>query len=371
MGRFDFYIIERQLKIFALLIGTLVTVFWINLSARGFAEFFSDSQAIKLFLLYVFYELPTSLFQSLTLAAYAAATYVSYRLYSDQELWAMQSAGASPVRLMRPFMGFGAMMAVLAAILVHEILPDSRSQGAGIRIRMQSDISQFRIQPGQFLFPTDGVAMFVRDVSDEMELLDVFIHSGGSHQKNRISHFAKTGRMTQFDGDTLFEMKDGMTQLWDPKVSTIRLIEFDTMRFNLSELAQEFSDTPRPKRHITSLELLRQLQNEQSEDTVKHRLWVEIHRRIAYSLAAFLFPIIGAAALAAAETYRIRLVLPIVGSLTATVGLFLLGEFFRDWVRESGTSIAQMYLPTLLGAVLALGLIVASLRPMRLMVAKQ
>lgn len=371
MVRFDFYVIERQLKIFALLVGTLVIVVWINLSARGFAEFFSDSQAIKLLLLYVFYELPPSLFQSLTLAAYASAVYVSYRLYSDRELWAMQSAGASPVRLMRPFMWFGVMMAGLAAILVHEILPDSLSQGAGIRIRMQSDVSQFRIKPGQFLFPADGVAVFVRDVSDEGELLDVFIHTGESHRKNRISHFAKTARMTQFDGDTLFEMKDGMTQLWDPKVNTIRVFEFDTMRFNLSELAQEFSNAPRLERYITSLELLRQLKSDQGEDGVEHRLWVEIHRRIVYSLAAFLFPMIGAAALAAAETYRIRRVLPIVASLATIVGLFLLGEFFRDWVQESGASTAQMYLPALLGAGLTLGLIVASLRPMRLMATKQ
>ena len=363
MARFDFYVIERQLAIFALLIGTLVTVIWINLAARGFSEFFSDTQAIRLLLLYVLFELPPSLFQSLTLAAFASSAYVAHRLYADRELWAMQSAGASPVRLMKPFAAFGILMAALSSVLVHEILPDSLSQGAGIKVRLQADISQFRVKPGQFLFPVDGVAVFVRSLSDSGELQNVFVHHGQS-LKNEVTHFAKSARMVQSGSDTLFELQAGVTKFWDPKTNAIRTVGFDTMRFNLSELAQEFSGAPQLERYTTTASLLGRFgMDSASADPAGHRMQAEIHRRIAYSLAAFLFPVIGAASVTAGETFRVRRAVPIVSSLAAIVTLHLLGEFLRDQVLALGSTVYLLYLPAALGGALSLALIGFSLKP--------
>lgn len=354
MVRFDFYVIERQLKIFGLLVGTLVAVLWINLAARGFADFLSGSQAIRLLLVYIFYELPPSLYQSLALAAYASTTYVCYRLFVERELWAMQSAGASPARLMRPFLGFAALIAVLATILVHEILPDSSAQSAKIKIRLQSDISQFRVKPKQFLFPTDGVAIFVGDVSDQGELKNVFIHTGSDLDTRRVSHFAKTARMTKSGGDTLFEMSDGTTQLWDLKDDAIRWLEFEMIRFNVSELAEGLGGAPSLAKYATSLTLLRQLREDDISEIERHRIGVEIHQRIAYVMAALLFPIIGAAALILGAALRVRLFLPILASLGVIVSLFLLGEFLEDWVLVSGTTFLQLYISPLIGVLLTI-----------------
>ncbi len=362
MARFDFYVIERQLAIFGLLVGTLVTVFWINLTARGFAEFFSDTQAIPLLLLYVLYELPPSLFQSLPLAAYATSTYVADKLYADRELWAMQSAGASPARLLKPFAGFGVLMTLLSSVLVHEILPDSLSQAAGIKFRLQADISQFRIKSGQFLFPADGVAVFVHGLTESGQLQNVFIHHGQSGQ-NEVAHFAKSARMFQSDSDTLLEMQSGITQVWDPETNKISTIRFETMRFNLSEFAQEFTAVPKIERYTTTAGLFNRMEQESAAETsVLHRMQVEIHRRVGYSLAVFLFPVIGAAAVAAGDTFRLQRSIPIVGSLAATVTLHLLALFLRDQALAFGSSALILYLPAALGSAVSFALIALSLK---------
>lgn len=371
MSRFDYYVIERLLAIFGLLIATIVTVIWVNLAARGFSEFFSDTEAMSLLLSYVIYEFPPSLYQSLPLAAFASSVFITCRLYSDRELFAIFSAGVSPTRMIRPFVAFGALMAAISALLVHEILPNSLSQAAAIKIRIQADISQYRIKPGTFLFPMNGVAIFVGDISETGEFHDVFIHDGQS-QKNEITHFAETARLVESENDTLFEMITGKTLIWNPENNTTKIFGFDSVLLSLSELAQGASGAPQIGRYTTTLALWKQLQAVKTIDSsIAHGIKVEIHRRIAYSIATFLFSIIGVAAVFSAETYRIRQIVPVVFSTVVIVSLHLLREFFRDYSLTTQSSPYQLYVSVLLGFLIVLALMRSSHKPFRILSLQQ
>lgn len=349
LARFDYYVIERLLVIFGLLIMTLVTVIWINLAARGFTDFFSNTEAISLLLRYVMYEFPPSLFQSLPLAAFISSVFVTCRLYDERELNTVLSAGVSPARLLRPFAVFSVIMAVLSSILAHEILPSSLSQAAEIKIRMQADISQYRIKQGKFLFPINGVAIFVGEISETGELIDVFIHDAQS-QENEITYFANTASIIQSGTDTFFEMHAGTIQVWNPESRNARTFSFDSIRLSLSELAQGISGAPPTGKYTTTIQLWKQLQLAKvAESSDIHEIKVQINRRIVYSITTAIFAIIGALAVITSETFRISQWLSVTGSTIAIVVLYLFGEFAREHTLNNETSVLLMYIPVVLG----------------------
>ena len=362
MARFDYYVIEKQLAIFALIVGALVTIIWINLAARGFSEFFSDTQAVSLLLRYVLYELPPSLFQSLSLAAYATSVYVACRMIEDNEFSAIQSVGTSSIRIMRPFAIFGLLMAVFGAILVHDILPDSLSNGAALRARMQADLAQFRIRHGQFLFPAEGVAVYVRNQSESGELEKVFIHQDQSFYNN-VTHFSDTARLLQYHNSSLLEMQAGVTQLWDPNTKEVRVVGFDKLRFNLSEFAKDFGGA-QAVRYTNTVGLIKEYDRSVSPShPTNHVILVELYRRLSYSMTAFLFPVIGATAVAASHALGIRFSVPIVVSLVGIVSVYLSGEFLRNSALAFEVASSALFLPPLIAAIAVLALLGISQRP--------
>ncbi len=366
MSRFDFYVLERQIAVFVLLTGMLIVIFWINFTARGLSSFLADTQAIKLLLLYTFLDLPDSLYRALILGAYIPALYTAYRLYADRELWALQAAGASPARLLAPFLAFGILMITISSFLVHDILPNSRALGSEVRVRLQTDISQFRIKPGEFLFPADEIAFYVRDRSESGELLDVFLHHG-KRGGQEVTYIAETARMVEAGDQTLFEMQSGSTQIWDPDTDSIRIIQFEKARFNLSELARELSGSLRIERLTNSASLLNQLQ--QDEATTDHAkiqsTYAEIHRRVTYSLMTFLFPLIGAASVTASEALRFRRFVPIIVSPVMIAALFILNNHFHNLVISTQAPMILMYVPSILGILCIAVMTVVALKPYR------
>ena len=356
LARYDFYVLERLLTLFALLAGILVAMTWINVTVRGFADFLADSQVISILLRYAVLVLPESIYRALALSAYAAAVYVAVRLFSDREMTVFFAAGASPARLMVPFVGFGVLMMALASVLVHEIMPNSLAAESKLKVSVQTDITQIRIKTGQFLFPLDGVAIFVGGYSENGDFLNVFVHSSQDNDLE-VTHFAETGRLLRANDNTFLELNSGNTHMWHRKTGDIRTLAFKSVSFNLSELAQNLAAAPQRAKSETTSKLLDRLKSKRSSDILAaHEFKVEIHFRIANSLSALMFPVLGAAAVTAGYATGRRRAFAIVASLAAIILLHLTINQLRIEAR-SGASVYLMQIPALTALALSAALI--------------
>ena len=357
LARYDFYVVERLLVLFALLAGILVAITWVNLTIRGFADFLADSKIISMLLRYAVFVLPESIYRSLALSAYAASVYIAVRLFSDREMTVLFAAGASPARLMVPFVGFGALMMALSSILVHEIMPDSLAAESKLKVSVQTDISQIRIKTGQFLFPLDRVAVFVGGYSDNGDFRNVFVHYARDAE-NEITHFAETARLAREKGNTFLELNSGNTHFWNRNAGDIRTLAFESVSFNLSELAQDLSAPPQRAKSETTSDLLDRLKSKRRSDRLAaHDFRVEIHFRIANSMSALMFPVLGAAAVIAGYATGRRRGIAIVASLAAIFVLYLLINQMRSEARN-GDSVYLMHVPALIALILSAVLIV-------------
>ena len=105
----------------------LVLVYWINRAVVLFDQLIADGQSAAVFLEFTALTVPNVIRVVLPMAAFAAAVYVTNRLSSDSELVVVQTTGYSSFRLVRPVLVFGALVAVLMALLTHLLLPASTS----------------------------------------------------------------------------------------------------------------------------------------------------------------------------------------------------------------------------------------------------
>ena len=352
--------IERLLLVFGLILGVLVALNWINLAIRGFSDFLADAQSIGIFFQYALYVLPNSIYRTLALAAFAASVYVAYRMYADQEMSVLHAAGVTPARLMMPFVMFGVLSMVLTSVLVHEVVPDSRASEAGLRVRVQSDISQIRIRTGKFLFPMDRAAVFAEDVTEAGQSKNLFIHYV-TKERNEVTYFAENAELSRSGEDTLLNLNSGHIQIWEYNTKQIRSLNFDSIRFNLSELSRERVFVPLRIQMQNTVRLMKQLYgNNAVEDHLEQQIKIEVYRRIALALAAALFPILGAAALVAGNA-RGQKTLPVALAFIAVIVLYLLAEAIRDKARAGSFPPETLFAPAAIATVMSLILVASAM----------
>ena len=91
----------------------------------------------------------------------------------------VQATGYSPWRLARPVLVFGLIVALLTAVLTHVLVPASLAR---LR-RAQAEIARERHRRGccaraRSCTRSDGVTFYIREITPEGELRDVFLSDG-------------------------------------------------------------------------------------------------------------------------------------------------------------------------------------------------
>ena len=165
MTRFDRYMLSQFLVLFGFFALVLVSIVWINKAVSIFDKLIGDGQPAWVFLEFTALTLPAVIGVILPIAAFAAAVYVIHRLSSESELTVMQAMGYSPLRLMRPVLVFGLIVALMMSVLAHLLIPNSMSQ---LRLRedeVSRNISAQLLSDGEFLHPAPGITFYIREIT--------------------------------------------------------------------------------------------------------------------------------------------------------------------------------------------------------------
>lgn len=342
----------KQFLFFALV---LFGIYWTSRIVRILDGIMEGGQPLSSFFQYIALLSPASLLSVVSLTAFAAATYVADRQFADGELQALQGAGFRPVRLLLPFAVFGAAAFCASAALIHEIVPDSRARLDQLQRQIASDLAAKRLADNQFLFPVDGLALFIGEVTPEGEMLDIFIHDS-RNSTAEVTYLAERAALSRGGSGSHLLMWNGQSQELSSDGRRLSKLAYGQLRIDLAFATDDTSGPP-GLRTIPTSEKIQSLQSvvERLGVPARHVL-VELHERIAEPLYAFLFPLLGASSVFLAVAYRMSRSWAILFSAAAIVCVNVAANYFEDLTRAEGGYWPLMYLPAIVLALLAAGM---------------
>ena len=365
VSRFDRYLLSQLLALFGFFSLVLVGVYWINRAVGLFEQLIGDGQSALVFLEFSVLTLPNVIRLVLPVSAFVAAVYVANRLTSDSELVVMQATGFSAFRLARPVWYFGLIVALMMLLLMHVLVPASRGSLAARTAEVSQNVSARFLKDGQFLHPSAGITVYIREVAATGELLDLFL-ADDRDPAARVSYTAKKALFVRAaDGPKLL-MVDGMVQVLQADTQRLSVTRFADFTYDMAGLIAVPGPQDRTVDELSTAELLAASDAVQRETGESHAaLLFEAHSRIAQPFTATAAALIGFGSLLLGAFSRfglwrqilvsIALLLAVQGLQTLTTGAGI--------TREGGWVLA--YLPPLLGIAIAAFELWLSQRPRR------
>ncbi len=297
MGRYDRYILSQLLVLFSFFSLVLVSVYWVNTAVGLFDRLIASGQALRVFLEFSALSLPQIILLVLPVSAFVAAIYVTNRMISESELVVMQTAGCSAIRLLRPVFFFGIAVAVLIAILAHVLVPAARAQFMDRSREVSRDMTGRLLREGQFIHPTHGITVYIREITDLGEFRDLFLQDR-SDPAVEITYTAQRALLVDSEEGPRLVMFSGAAQTVQTADQRLTLVEFDDFSYDIGGLIDAPGGRLFNIRELGTLTLLfapREFIEAQGATVASYRF--EGHDRIARSFFALFVPIIAAATL--------------------------------------------------------------------------
>lgn len=358
--------LSRMLTLFGFFALVLVLIYWINNAVQLFDRLIADGQSTLVFLEFSALSLPAVILRILPIAAFAAALYATDRLAADSELVVVQATGFSPFRLARPAMAYALITALFTAVLANYLVPTSLKIYYQRITEVSESLTARLFTEGEFQTPVDGVTVFIRDVTPQGELVDIFV-SDARDPDVRHTYTASRAYLVRNDDRPQLVMIDGMAQSLRLGNDSLLVTQFDDFSYDLSAFV-----TGNPSRTIKVEELTTSaLLNADSDLSATTGLSIERltylgHERIALSGLTIAACMIGFATLLLGGFSRFgvwrqmvfAVFLIILVKLVDSAAISLSAQYPQAW--------ALAYVPSLFGFVIVWVLLSLSGRPFSL-----
>ncbi|PPB81616.1 lipopolysaccharide export system permease protein [Albidovulum inexpectatum] len=363
--RFDRYFLSRLMMLFGFFALILVAVYWVNRAVLLFDELIADGQSAWVFFEFTALTLPNVVRLVLPVAAFVAAVYTTNRLWAESELVVAQAAGMSPWRMARPVALFGLIVALMMAVLVHALVPASRSALNAKRAEITADTTAGLLKEGTFLHPAKGLTVYIRQIDDTGALRDIFVWDDRA-EGEQITHTARRAFLLSDNEGVRLVMFDGMAQSLDRDSRRLAVTRFSEFSLDLAALGTQIGDRRLDPDEVSTISLLR------ADPQVQERLRISPdmmryagHERFAQSLVALAVPLIGFGALMTAGFSRFGLWRQIVLATSLLVAVQFLVNGVASQISDRPELWPAVYLPPLVALAAAWGLLFVAGRPWR------
>lgn len=365
MVRLDRYVLSQLLVLFGFFSLVLVTVFWINRAVVLFERLISDGQSAWVFLEFTALGLPNLVTVVMPIASFATAVYVTNRLNNESELTVMLATGASPWRIARPVLYFGLFVFLMSSALHHVLLPMSQAQLSQREAEIAQNATAGLLTEGAFLSPAQGVTFYTREIQEDGVLRDVFLTDRRNPREEVIYTADKAYLVGQGESSTVI-MVDGMAQRLNVETRRLSTTNFRDFSFDITTLMGEEAMGSIQPAMLTSIVFLSDWQA-LSELTGRSigTLAEEFNGRFAEPLFCVVAAMIGFATLLLGGYSRFGVWREIVLAFGLLVLLDGARSAMRDPVRGDPTLWPLIYLPAILGGVLALLMLWQVAKPRR------
>ncbi|WP_297340023.1 LPS export ABC transporter permease LptF [Pseudophaeobacter sp.] len=364
MSRFDRYVLSQYLLFFSFFALILVAVFWVNRAVVLFDRLIGDGQTAIVFLEFTALTLPNLIRMVLPVAVFAAAVWVTNRLQSESELTVLQATGTSPWQMARPALGFGLITALMMSVLTHFLLPSSIGQLALREQEISRNVTAKLLTEGHFLHPAKGVTFYIRQIDSNGTLNDVFL-SDRRDPNQSMTYTGARAFLVRDEGKTHLIMVNGMAQRLDNRTKQMSTTNFSDFSYDISSLVNKSAITQRNIREISSWELLRNREDiNLSEGYSLGALAEEFHLRFARALICIAVALIGFSALMIGSHSRFGVWRQALLAFLLLIIVEGLRGVVSEPVRTNPDLWPLIYLPALIGLVIAVGFLQLAAHPL-------
>lgn len=355
VARFDRYMLSQLLLLFGFFALVLVALFWINRAVVLFDRLIGDGQSALVFLEFTALGLPKLIATVLPIAAFAGAVYVTNRMSSESEITVLQATGTSPWRLARPVFVYGLVVALMMSILSHFLVPMAQAQLNQRETEISQNVTAGLLKEGQFLHPTRNVTFYTRMIDSDGVLHDVFLSDRRNVAEGVIYTAAEAYLVRNGEGTTLI-MVDGLAQRLEKQTNRLSTAKFRDFSFDISSLVNKPADGTLSVPNMITPDLLGDWENisARSGDPVGV-IAEEVHSRFAQALFCIVAALVGFSVLLIGSFSRFGVWREIVIAFGLLITIDGIRGTLVSAVREDPGLWPLMYLPSAIGAALAIG----------------
>ena len=357
--------LSQLMTLFGFFALVLVSVYWVNRAVILFDRLIADGHSAGVFLEFTALSLPKVVGMVLPMAAFAAAVYVTNRLSNDSELTVVQATGYSPWRLARPVLVFGLLLALLMSVLTHVLIPASLAQLKQREAEISGSVSARLLREGVFLHPVGGVTFYIREITPEGELKDVFLSDRRNAERSMIYTAETAYLLRQPEGPRLV-MVDGLAQSYQPRIQRLGLTEFQDFSYDISSFIEIGNASRLSLSDAPTLDLLwRPGEVAALTGQSPGRVTDELHGRFQKPLLNVVAAMIGFSTLLVGGFSRFGVGRQIIGAIFLLVVVLMVESAVTDPVRSTPALWPLVYLPTVVGLGISALLLHLAARPFR------
>ncbi len=285
--------LSQLLVLFGFFSLVLVLVYWINQAVKLFDQLIASGQSAGVFLEFTALSLPNVILLVLPISTFAAVVYVMNRLSNESELVVVQAAGYGPLRLARPVIVFSGFVAVMMLILAHVLVPAASRQLAVRSAEVSDNITARFLVDGKFLHPAQGITFYIRSISSEGVLNDVFLTDVRDPGVS-TTYTAKRALVVREETGPKLLMFEGIAQTLRSEGQRLFTTAFQDFVFDIGSLVSLGSVGNRRVGQLSTLELLSPTQALMTETGASSaRMTLTAHLRFSQPLLALVAALIG------------------------------------------------------------------------------
>ncbi len=365
LARFDRYVLSQLLVLFGFFSLVLVSVYWINRAVILFDRLIADGQPASVFLEFTALSLPNVVRMVLPMSAFAASVYVTNRLASESELVVMQATGYSPWRLARPVVIFGLIVGTFMMALTQYLVPSSLEQLRFRENQISGSLSAQLLREGEFMNPTAGVTFYIREITPEGVLKDVFLSDGRNPERTTTYSSVDGFLVTEASGPKL-AMINGIAQTFQHDTRTLTKTKFTDFAYDISSLiaGPDSLFKPLDQRPTSELFLASELVAKATGKSVG-RVLEEAHGRFNQPILCLVAALIGFSTLLVGGFSRFGVGRQIIGAILLLVLVKLVESVVTDPVRNNAHLWPLVYAQSVFGLGAAILMLQLAARPRR------
>ena len=342
------YIFRQTASALIMILVSLTLIVWLTSVLREIKLLTSEGQTFILFLKITALAIPKLIVTVAPMAYLIACLHTLNRLNGDSELIVLSAAGASPWRLLLPYLTLGTIVAtsILAANIY--VLPAAARLLNDYVSQVRADLLSQVLQPGEFSDLEAGLTIHMRDKAENGDLLGVVVHD--ERDKNTVSTIvAERGQVSNDSGRAQMDLHEGQILRQQAEKDDVQFIVFKSYSFDMGDFSAKAGQRERRGDERDMAELLYPDKESKFYKANEAGLRSEIHQRLSTPIFSLVYAFLAVLYLGRPRTTREGRGSLLFTSFTIGALLFALGIAGVNMVGKKPWAVSLIYgAPTLM-----------------------
>ena len=345
----DKYVLKQCFTSFLFFTIVLSLVAWINAAIELIESLARDGHSVATVVDLIALTIPKILIRVFPISAFAATVFTIIRLSNESELTVMLAAGLRPRQIVKPYFIFGLITTLFALSMSIYLAPQAEKLLSKKKFELSRAYASKFLKVGKFQHPSSGVTLFIRDISTNGELLNVFI-SDRRDDVFTYNYSAAKAYLLASENKAVFVLTNGVIQIHNADQNLLSLTNFDELTYDLSEA---FEKNNEPQIGLGQLPTYLLWSDPtaamNAADKTLAQVLENFHSRIQSALLCLVATLIGFATLYAADLSRYGTSRFVVLAIFLLANVKIVESAVIDITRSNSSSWPLVYLPTLIG----------------------